>query len=193
VPDPNVSRLADALRAACRQGLPVLLLLGAHPIKLGLSRFLIDVVRSRLVTLLAINGAGLIHDFELALAGGTSENVAHYIRTGQFGLWQETGRLNDVIRQAAQHGDVLGEAVGRAIEEGRFPHRDLSLASACWRHGVALTCHVTVGADIVRAHPNADGAALGAASFTGFLIFARAVQDLDGGAFLTVGSAATWP
>jgi hypothetical protein len=168
-------------------------MLGGHPIKLGLSRFLIDLSERRLVTHLATNGAGLIHDFELALAGGTSEDVARWIKEGQFGLWRETGRLNDVIRAAARRGEGLGEAVGRTIEEEHFPHRDLSLAAAGWRTGTPVTCHVTVGADIIHAHPNCDGAALGQASYTDFLIFARAVQDLEGGAFLNVGSAVTGP
>jgi hypothetical protein len=168
-------------------------LLGGHPIKLGLSRYLIDLVERRLVTHLATNGAGVIHDFELALAGGTSEDVARWLQVGQFGLWRETGRLNDVIREAARRGEGLGDAVGRTIEEEKFPHRDLSLAAACWRRGVPFTCHVTVGADIIHEHPNCDGAALGQASYTDFLLFARAVQGLEGGAFLNVGSAVTGP
>ncbi len=191
--DPDLPALAEVLRKARRQGRPVLLMLGAHPIKLGLSRFLIDLVHRRLVTLVATNGAGLIHDFELALAGGTSEDVARWVRLGQFGLWRETARLNEVIREAARRGDGLGEAAGRAIDEGRFPHRDLSVAAACWRAGVPLTCHVSVGCDITHALPNCDGAAWGAASYTDFLIFARAVEDLEGGAFLNVGSAVTGP
>jgi hypothetical protein len=166
---------------------------GAHPIKLGLSRFLVDLIERGHVTHLATNGAGLIHDFELALAGGTSEDVARWIRQGQFGLWRETGLLNDVIRQAASSGLGLGEAVGRAIEEDRYPHRDLSIAGAGWRAGVPVTCHVSIGSDIIHALPNADGAALGQASYTDFLIFAAAVEQLEGGVFLNIGSAVTGP
>jgi hypothetical protein len=195
--DPDLSAdfraLAQRLWAARQAGRPVLLFLGGHPIKLGLSRYLIDLMERRLVTRLATNGSGLIHDFELALAGGTSEDVARWIKQGQFGLWQETSRLNDVIREAARRGEGLGEAVGRTIHEQRFPHRDLSLAAAGWRLGIPVTCHVTIGADILHAQPNCDGAALGAASYTDFLIFARSIQDLEGGVFLNVGSAVTGP
>src|SRR5947209_9067897 len=190
---PEFLELVRHIITARRRGRAVILMVGGHPIKLGLSRFLIDLVERRLVTHLATNGSGVIHDFELALAGGTSEDVARWLPVGQFGLWRETGRLNDVIREAARRGEGLGEAVGRTIEEERFPHRDLSLAAACWRVGVPLTCHVPVGADIIHAHPNCDGAALGQTSYTDFLIFARTIQDLQGGVFLNVGSAVTGP
>jgi hypothetical protein len=124
---------------------------------------------------------------------GTSEDVARWVAAGQFGLWQETSRLNDVAREAARRSEGLGEAAGRIIEEERFPHRDLSLAAACWRKGVPFTVHVSIGCDIVHAHPNCDGAAWGAASYTDFLIFAQSVSELEGGVFLNVGSAVTGP
>jgi hypothetical protein len=101
--------------------------------------------------------------------------------------------LNDVIIEGAQRGEGLGETVGRAIEEGRFPFREVSIAAACQRCHVPVTCHVTFGADIIHAHPNCDGAALGATSYRDFLIFARSVQDLEGGVFLNIGSAVTGP
>ncbi|MFO0929407.1 MAG: hypothetical protein U0736_20660 [Gemmataceae bacterium] len=189
----ELAPLARALSTAREADGPVVVFLGGHPIKLGLSRYLIDLVDRRLVTHLATNGAALIHDFELALVGGTSEDVPRWLAAGQFGLWQETSRLNDIIAQAARNGEGLGEAVGRVIEEERFPHRDLSIAAACWRNRIPLTCHVTIGADVIHAHPNCDGAALGQTSYTDFLIFARAVQNLEGGVFLNMGSAVTGP
>ncbi len=140
-------------------------MLGGHPIKLGLSRYIIDLIERGLITHVATNGAGIIHDFELALVGGTSEDVAHWINVGQFGLWQETSRLNDIISEAAKRNEGLGEAVGRVIEEEKFPHRDLSIAAAGWRCGVPVTCHVTIGGDIIHAHPNCNGAALGQTSY----------------------------
>jgi hypothetical protein len=143
----NLPPLVHSLNIARRQGAPVILVLGAHPIKLGLSRFLIDLVERRLITHLATNGAGLVHDFELALVGGTSEDVARWIKVGQFGLWQETSRLNDVAIEAAQRDEGLGEAAGRIIEEDHFPHKDLSLAAACWRTGIPFTVHVSIGCD----------------------------------------------
>jgi hypothetical protein len=190
---PDLPLLAQRIRAARGHNRPVIVVVGAHPIKLGLSRFLVDLMERRLITHLATNGAGLVHDFELALAGGTSEDVARWIRAGQFGLWRQMGRLNNVICQAAERREGLGEAVGRVIEEERFPHRDLSLAAAGWRTGTPVTAHVLIGSDIIHALPNCSGAALGQASYTDFLIFARAVQDLEGGVFVNVGSAVTGP
>ncbi|MBX7074554.1 MAG: hypothetical protein K1X71_15535 [Pirellulales bacterium] len=190
---PEFDDLIDAIVAARRHGRPVIALIGGHPIKLGLSRFLIDLIERGVITLLATNGAGIIHDYELALGGGTSESVPKWIKAGQFGLWRQTGRLNDIVREAADRGEGMGEGVGRVIEAERFPHRDISLAAAGWRAGVPVTAHVGVGSDIIHAHANCDGAALGATSYTDFLIFARAVQDLEGGVFLNIGSAVAGP
>ncbi len=190
---PEFGELSDQIVTARHRGRPVILMMGGHAIKLGLSRFLIDLIERRLVTHLATNGAGIIHDYELAAGGGTSENVARWIQRGQFGLWRETSRLNDIIFQAANRGEGLGEAVGRAIEEDALPHRRLSLAAAGWRAGVPVTSHVGIGSDIIHAHANCDGAALGAASFTDFLVFAASVAELEGGVFLNVGSAVTGP
>jgi hypothetical protein len=189
----DLHQLGNCILSTRAKGRPVGVFLGGHPFKLGLQRFLIDLLDRRLVSHLATNGSGLIHDFELALAGGTSEDVARWLSAGQFGLWQETSRLNEVVRHAAARREGLGEAAGRVIEEERFPHRDLSVAAACWRAGIPFTSHVTIGADIIHSHPNCDGAALGQASYTDFLIFARTIQDLEGGVFLNIGSAVTGP
>jgi hypothetical protein len=185
--------LVQRIVAARRQQRPVILMMGAHAIKLGLSRFLIDLIQRKWITLLATNGAGLVHDFELASFGGTSENVARWIQVGQFGLWQETSRLNEVARQAAAAGEGLGEAAGRILACQPAPHAAVSVAAAAWRAGVPMTVHVGIGCDIVHAHPNCDGAAWGAASDTDFLIFARAVEDLPGGVFINFGTAVTGP
>ncbi len=190
---PEFLELVARIIAARKANRPVVLMIGAHPIKLGLSRFLIDLIERGCITHLATNGAGLIHDFELALVGGTSEDVAKWIPVGQFGLWQETAGLNDVIREAAERHEGLGEAVGRVIEDHQFPHRDLSLAAACWRFGIPCTCHVSIGSDIIHSLPNCDGAALGQTSFTDFLIFTAAIEQLEGGVYLNVGSAVTGP
>jgi hypothetical protein len=190
---PEFARLIDRIMETRSNERPVIVMMGAHPIKLGLSRFLVDLIERRVVTHLATNGAGLIHDFELATLGGTSEDVARWIRAGQFGLWKETGRLNALAAEAAAAGEGLGERVGRVIEEEHPPHRDLSLAAAGWRTRVPVTAHVGIGNDIVHAHPNCDAAAWGRASETDFLIFARSVQDLEGGVFLNLGSAVTGP
>jgi len=190
---PEFGELIERIATARRNGRPVIVLMGAHPIKLGLSRFFVDLLQRRVVTHLATNGAGMIHDFELAFFGGTTEDVARWIRAGQFGLWQETSRLNDLVAAAAAAGEGIGEAVGRVIEEEHAPHRELSLAAAGWRSNTPVTSHVGIGSDIVHAHPNCDAAAWGQAAYTDFLIFARSVQDLEGGVLLNIGTAVTGP
>jgi hypothetical protein len=190
---PELAGLVERIVAARRAGRPVIMMMGAHPIKLGLSRYLSDLVTRRWITHLGTNGAGLIHDFELASFGGTSEDVARWICVGQFGLWRESGRLNELACQAAASGDGLGETVGRTIDAEGPPHAELSLAAAAWRAGVPMTVHVGIGSDILHAHPNFDGAAWGKASDTDFLIFARSVADLAGGVLLNLGTAVTGP
>lgn len=190
---PEFAELVGEIVAARRRGAPVIVMMGGHPIKLGLSRFLVDLIERGLITHLATNGAGVIHDFELALGGGTSENVPKWIQAGQFGLWQETSRLNDIIRAGAAHGEGLGECVGRMVESEQFPHRDVCLAAACWRAGIPFTSHVGVGSDIIHAHANCDGAALGATSYTDFLMFSASVANLEGGVYLNVGTAVAGP
>ena len=190
---PEWDELVRHIALARDRNRPVLLMMGAHVLKQGLSRYVIELMSRGLITHVATNGAGIIHDFELALVGGTSENVARYIRRGEFGLWEETGRINEIAVQAASRREGLAEAVGRTIEEEGFPWADLSICAAGWRLGVPVTCHVSIGSDIIHAHANCDGAALGAASYTDFLIFAQAVRQLEGGVFLNVGSAVTGP
>ncbi|MGA2619098.1 MAG: hypothetical protein ABSF26_15930 [Thermoguttaceae bacterium] len=190
---PEFPDLVARIVAARRARRPVILMMGAHPIKLGLSRFIIDLIERRLITHLATNGAGLIHDFELASFGGTSENVARWIQEGQFGLWRQTGRLNALVQQAAGGDEGLGETVGRTVNAERPAWSELSLAAAAYRAGVPLTVHVGIGSDIIHAHPNFDAAAWGKLSDADFLIFAHSVAGLSGGVFLNVGTAVTGP
>lgn len=189
----DLRAVGDAIRVARSNNRPVVVMIGGHPIKLGLCRYLIDLMEKRWITHLATNGAGIIHDFELAMAGGTSEDVAKWIKVGQFGLWKETSLLNTVIKEAADRNEGLGEGVGRHMEETRFPQRNLSLANAGWRTGVPVTSHVTIGGDIIHSMPNCDGTALGKVSYTDFLIFAQSIASLEGGVFLNIGSAVTGP
>src|SRR5205823_10664809 len=138
-------RLAEAkAREASR-----ILMMGAHVLRAGTQRHLIDLMERGLVSLIAMNGAGPIHDWEFALIGATTESVARYVSSGEFGLWQETGRMNEVIRDAAHAGLGLGEALGRAILDGDFPHKDISVLAAAARLGVPATVHVGVGYDII--------------------------------------------
>jgi hypothetical protein len=167
--------------------------MGAHVLRAGVARYLIDLMERGLISHIGMNGAGPIHDWELALIGATTESVARYIRTGEFGLWEDTGRMNDVIRSGAAEGMGLGEALGRAILHGDFPHKDISVLAAGVRLAVPITVHVGIGYDILHEHPNCDGAALGAASYRDFLVFAEAVRGLEGGVLLNFGSAVMGP
>jgi len=191
--DPHISQVAERITRARHNGAPVILMMGAHVIKVGLSRFVIDLMERRIVTHVGMNGAGPIHDFELALAGGSTESVARYIQAGQFGLWQETGRINDAVAAGVREGLGYGESVGRMIEEEKFPHRDISILAAGYRLRVPVTVHIGLGYDIIHEHPNCDGAALGEASYRDFLIITQAITQLQGGVLLNVGSAVMGP
>jgi len=185
---------AALILAARRKGRPVILMMGAHVLRAGVQRHLIDLLERGLLTLVAMNGACVIHDYELALAGATTESVARYIATGEFGLWEETGRINDLVNAAHARGGVgMGEAVGSAILDGDFPHKSVSLLAACRRLGVPATVHVGIGYDIIHEHPNFDGAAAGATSYRDFLRFAAEVERLAGGVLLSFGSAVMAP
>lgn len=189
----NLDQVAERVAQAHRVGDQVILMMGAHVIKRGLSRFVIDLIERGMITHVGMNGAGPIHDFELALIGATTESVARYIQEGQFGLWEESGRLNEAIQQGARDGLGLGEAVGRMIEEERFPHRHVSILAAGYRLQVPVTAHVGIGYDIIHEHPNCDGAALGETSYRDFLVLAHSVSKLEGGVLLNFGTAVMGP
>jgi len=191
--DASLERVAERVGRAHRSGGQVILMMGAHVIKCGLSRFVIDLMERGIVTHVGMNGAGPIHDFELALIGATTESVARYIREGQFGLWEETGCLNEAIEQGARDGLGMGEAVGRMIEEEQLPHRDVNILAAGYRLRVPVTAHVGIGYDIIHEHPNCDGAALGETSYRDFLILAHTVSRLQGGVLLNFGTAVMGP
>lgn len=191
----ELGEVAVRIVQARRAGRPVIWMMGAHVIKCGLSRVLIDLLQRGLVTHVATNGAGAIHDFELALIGETSEDVATSIEDGSFGMAEETGRLiNEAVQAGARAGLGYGEALGRLIgADERFRHRDISVAHAAYQLGVPFTVHKTIGTDIIDQHPTADFGALGWASGQDFKIMAASVADLEGGVFLNFGSAVTGP
>jgi len=193
--NPELIEVAAAIVAARQADRPVIVMMGAHVVKNGLSRLLIDLLDRGIITHLAGNGAVSIHDFELGLIGETSEDVASSIEDGSFGMAEETGALmNQAIRAGARDGLGIGEALGRFIaEEDRFTHRDVNLAYTCYRLGVPFTIHVTIGTDIIHQHPLADFGALGWASGQDFKIFCHSVSQLEGGVFLNFGSAVTGP
>ena len=190
--------------------------MGAHVIKVGLSRFVIDLMERGIITHVGMNGAGPIHDFELALIGATTESVARYIQEGQFGLWDETGWINDIVAAGVRDGLGYGEALGRAIQgtgvrdqgsgdrgqetrdrrqlpASSFQHSDTSILAAGYRLRVPVTVHIGIGQDIIHEHPNCDGAALGEASYRDFLIFTQTVAQLQGGVMLNFGTAVMGP
>ena len=190
---PDLPKVAARLVDAKASGAARILMMGAHLLRAGVNRHLIDLMERGFVSHIAMNGAGLIHDCELARLGATTESVARYIRTGEFGLWRETGEINDWISEAARLELGLGENAGRQIQNSNFPHRDLSVLAAAYRLSVPVTVHVGIGYDILHEHPNCDGAALGAASYRDFLIFAKSVERLEGGVLLSFGSAVMAP
>jgi hypothetical protein len=170
--------------------------MGAHVIRAGVARQLIDLMERGLITHVGMNGAGPIHDYELARIGATCESVARYIRSGEFGLWRETGEINNIVKAGAAAGMGLGESIGRAILDGSaadFPHKDTSVLAAGVRLGVPVTVHVGIGYDIVHEHPNCDPAAYGTASYRDFLTVCDTVNRLEGGVFLCFGSAVMGP
>jgi hypothetical protein len=190
---PQLADIAARVVAAKSRDAARILMMGAHVLRAGVNRQIIDLIERGFIDHIALNGAGSIHDYELARIGATTESVARYIRTGEFGLWRETGEINDWIREAAACGYGLGENLGRRIDESDFPHRELSVVAAAYCANVPVTVHAGVGYDILHEHPNCDGAALGAASYRDFLIFARNVERLEGGVLLSFGSAIMAP
>jgi len=189
----TLKTVSSRIYTAKTKGSAVVLMMGAHVLRSGVQLYLIDLMERGYISCIAMNGAGVIHDFEFALIGATTESVAHYIREGRFGLWQETGRINDIVSEAAKENLGLGEAVGRVIEEERFPHRDISILASGYRMGIPITVHVGIGYDIVHELPNCDGAAYGATSYRDFLRFANVIQLLEGGVIMNFGSAIMAP
>lgn len=190
---PELDEVAARVVAARRAGAAVVLLMGAHVIRSGVQRFLIDLIEKGFITCLAGNGAVAIHDYEFARIGATTESVARYIKDGRFGLWRETGEINEIVHAAAARGDGAGAAIGDFISNLQFPHRDISVLDACARCGIPATIHAGIGYDIVHEHPNCDGAAWGAASYTDFLRFAAALESLQGGVVMNFGSSVMGP
>ncbi len=191
----NLKRLVLAIKTAAEKKKPVIMGMGAHVIKVGLSSIVIDLMERDLVTALAFNGAGIIHDFEIAFCGRTSEDVASQLSVGAFGLARETVEfLNKAIVCGAEEQKGLGEAVGEMIATSDFPYKHLSLLAAAYRLRKAATVHVAIGTDVIHMHPQARGEAIGQTSLKDFFIFCQQVEKLEGGGvYLNVGSAVILP
>lgn len=193
--DPCLTAVADAVIRAVGEGRPVIFMMGGAVIKEGCSDLICDLLRRGVITHLAGNGSVSIHDFELALIGETSEDVADGLETGSFGMAEETGRIiNETLRKASKVAAVgYGEAIGSEIERLSLPHRERSLLATAVRVGARVTIHVSIGGDIIHQHPACDGAALGATSFHDFRLLAETTSELSGGVVLNVGSAVNLP
>jgi hypothetical protein len=186
--------LARHMARARRGGRPVVLAIGAHVVKVGCGPHVIDLIERGLVTALAVNGAFAIHDWELAAYGATSEDVAVTIRDGSFGWARETGEaFARAARRAVETGAGLGRALGESVHEARLPNAGLSVLAACARRRIPCGVFVAVGTDIVHMHAALSGADLGAASHADFRILASVVSDLEGGAWVNIGSAVILP
>jgi len=180
--------------AAHRAGRPVVVMVGGHVVKVGVTPCWIELVERGVVTHVAMNGAAAIHDVEIARMGRTSEDVEAHLQAGSFGMVDETGSfMNEVARVAARSSLGLGEAWGRALEEERSPHRDQSLLARAWRAGIPATVHVALGTDTIHYDPACDGGAIGQATLRDFRVLAGTLAEARGAVAFNVGSAVLMP
>jgi hypothetical protein len=192
-------RVVDAIASAARRERGIVVMLGGHIVKTGLAPLLIDLMRRRAITHVAMNGSASIHDFEIARFGGTSEDVAAGLRDGSFGMAEETGReMNDAfvrgMRDKQGMGEALAHTLDRADADGRLAHPELSVLLGAYRLGVPTTVHAALGAEIIHQHPAANGAAIGDTSHRDFRRLAHSLTSLDdGGVALNLGSAVIMP
>jgi hypothetical protein len=190
----DLRAVIDAAARAARRDKLLLWGFGAHLIKVGLAPVFVDLMERGLVGGVLMNGAGCVHDLELAMMGRTSEDVARSLDDGSFGMARETAAvLNKAIAAGHADGIGMGEAVGREILSGRHPHKRRSILASAARLGIPVTVHVAIGTDIHHMHPSADGAALGATSFRDFELLTRLVAALEGGVLFNIGSAVILP
>jgi deoxyhypusine synthase len=190
----DFNAVTHAIVQARKKGRPVILGMGAHPVKVGLSPVINDLIQKGIITALSTNGACIVHDFELSFMGRTSEDVARELCSGTFGMARETGKyLNKAIKGALKLGCGIGEAVGRMIYRGNFAFGEKSIFANAYQHGIPATVHVAVGTDIIHMHPEAEGSAIGEGSFRDFRLFTAVVSDLEGGVYINLGSAVIMP
>jgi hypothetical protein len=190
----DLRKVADKIVKAVKSRKMVILAMGAHPIKVGLNPVIIDLMERGVISGLAMNGAGIIHDSEVAIAGRTSEDVDGGIRDGEFGMAEDTARLlNSAISEGARNGIGLGRAVGAMLVREKFPYNRFSILARSFELDMPVTVHVAIGTDIIHFHPSADGASIGKTSHIDFRIFAGLVSRMEGGVFINLGSAVIMP
>lgn len=190
----SLKEITSSVIKARKAKRPVILGMGAHPIKVGLSPVIIELMETGVITAVAMNGACIIHDFELSLIGRTSEDVNTELCKGTFGMVKETGKgINKAINEGVKNGNGIGKAVGSYILNGKFPYKHLSILAAASRLEIPLTVHIALGTDITHMHPEADGSLIGEGSLRDFRLFASVVSDLKGGVYINLGSAVIMP
>ncbi len=191
----DITAIVDAFVEAQHQGRSCLIAMGAHVIKCGLNPLLIDMMQRGWIQGLVLNGAGVIHDLEVALIGATSEDVAQNLDSSAFGMVQETPLLiNAALKQYDSAQTGMGAALAQAMAEGDYPHKDYSLLASAYRHGVPVTVHVAIGADTIHMHPSTDAALLGQATYRDFQRLTLLLRGLhDGGCYWNIGSAVILP
>ncbi|MDD5428230.1 MAG: hypothetical protein PHI58_03215 [Candidatus Omnitrophica bacterium] len=190
----NLRALVDKIVGAYRAKKMVILMMGAHVIKCGLSPLVIDLMKRGVIKAVALNGAGIIHDTEIAMIGRTSEDVGEGIVDGSFGMAKETASfINGAINEGFQKGIGIGEALGAKIAKTKKPHRGLSILASGYELGVPVTVHVAIGTDIIHQHPSANGEAIGESSLLDFRNFIYSVGSLEGGVAINFGSAVILP
>ena len=190
----DLDELCEKIIAAHKNKKQIIVMMGAHIIKVGMSLLIIDLMKKGIIKHIAMNGAGPIHDFELALIGETSEYVERTIEDGTFGMIEETGSiLNEAIKEGAKNNYGMGYSIGKKINELNLQNKEYSILYNAYKLGVPVTVHVAIGTDIIHQHPSCDGAAIGKTTYQDFKIFAESVSKLDGGVILNVGCAVILP
>jgi hypothetical protein len=190
----DLEDLSEAIAEARRRGRPVIFMMGAHVLKCGLGGLICHLLRKGIVTGLATNGAGAIHDIEIAMWGKTSEDVGEGLKTGMFGTTEETSVIfNDAARACLAEGMGLGVGLAKALVERRAPNHEVSILATALNAGVRATVHVAIGTDVVHQHAEADGKAIGYASMEDFRAFTSMILALRGGVVLNIGSAVILP
>ena len=190
----DLREIAASVAGAVRAKRPVVLMMGAHSIKVGLNPIFVAAMREGILNAIAFNGAGAIHDFELCYQGETSEDVQRGLDDGSFGMVDETGRrMNAALAEGVARGLGAGRALGEAALAGGYPNLHLSLLATGAELGIPVTAHIAIGTDIIHQHPTTNGAVLGEASYRDFQTFAAVCSQLEGGVVLNIGSAVIMP
>ena len=190
----DLKKIVQAVATAVRNQRPVVLMMGAHSIKVGLNPIFVNAMRRGILNAVAFNGAGAIHDFELCYQGETSEDVQRGLDDGSFGMVEETGqRMNAALADGVSRGLGAGRALGEAARAAQYPNLPLSILATAAELDIPVTVHIAVGTDIIHQHPTTQGSVLGEASYRDFQTFAAVCAQLEGGVVLNIGSAVIMP